>query len=425
MESVHLMNSVLNRSNSLKFVSSIFLLLMALILSGCGKSPEPRKRQGTLDTPAHHALRGQDLIQQKRWNAAQKQFDSALELDPEFPPALSGKSLVKAHQSNQKGRKSERVVALREESKDYLEKALSQADTPEHQIRIRIDAIRIKIQLKENDWLEESKDHYGEVLELIEDQPSQRKRLSELNFYMGEAFLSARVFSDASGHYGRVLELNQGFTREADQQHALVQKIVRAQPGSSYAREVALVTEITRADLSALLIEEFQLESLYQRGVKMDASGKKFKSPVKKFKSKETKNLEDATDIEDHPLRQDIELILQLKVRGLEANPQHLFFPNRGITRAEYALMLEDILIKVTQDKGLSTQFLGDRSPWSDVRSDAYYYNAARTLTSRGILEVRNKIRGEFGPDDPVHGADVLLSLRLMKDELKGYVRGS
>ena len=28
----------------------------------------------------------------------------------------------------------------------------------------------------------------------------------------------------------------------------------------------------------------------------------------------------EATDIEDHPLRVDIELVLQLKVRGLEAN---------------------------------------------------------------------------------------------------------
>ncbi|MCH2290711.1 MAG: hypothetical protein MK447_12395, partial [SAR324 cluster bacterium] len=70
-----------------------------MIFSGCGKSPEPRKRQGTLDTPAHHALRGQDLLKQKRWNAAEKQFDSALELNPEFAPALSGKALVKAHQS--------------------------------------------------------------------------------------------------------------------------------------------------------------------------------------------------------------------------------------------------------------------------------------------------------------------------------------
>ena len=425
MSSIHSM--ILNYRKSSRSVNATLILLMLnfLIFSGCGKSPEPRKRQGTLDTPAHHALRGQDLLQQKRWNAAEKQFDSALELDPEFAPALSGKSLVKAHQSNQPGRKSERVEALREESKDYLEKAVNLAETPEHQMRIRIDAIRVETQLKDDDWLEQTRDHYGEALELMEDQPSLRKRLSEVNFYMGEAFLAARAFSDASGHYARVLELNQGFTREADRQHALVQKIVRAQPGSPYAREVSLVSEISRADLSALLIEEFQLESLYQRGVKKDASGKKFKSPVKKFETTQTMKLADATDIEDHPLREDIELVLQLKVRGLEANPQHLFFPNRRITRAEYAMMLEDILIKVTQDKGLSTRFLGDRSPWSDVRSDAYYYNAARTLTSRGILEVRNSIRGEFGPDDPVHGADVLLSLRLLKDELKSYVRGS
>ena len=83
------------------------------------------------------------------------------------------------------------------------------------------------------------------------------------------------------------------------------------------------------------------------------------------------------------------------------------------------------ILIKVTQDQRLSTRFLGEKTPWIDVRNDAYYYNAARTVTSRGILEVRNSIRGEFGPEDPVHGADVLLSLRLLRDELKSYVRNS
>ena len=108
-------------SNSYLF----FTLLAFLIFSGCGKSPEPRKRQGTLDTPAHHALRGQDLLKQKRWNAAEKQFDSALELNPEFAPALSGKALVKAHQSSQPGRKAERVETLREESQDLLKESLN------------------------------------------------------------------------------------------------------------------------------------------------------------------------------------------------------------------------------------------------------------------------------------------------------------
>ena len=168
--------------------SYLFLTLLAfLIFSGCGKSPEPRKRQGTLDTPAHHALRGQDLLKQKRWNAAEKQFDSALELNPEFAPALSGKALVKAHQSSQPGRKAERVEALREESRDLLKESLNHAESPEHQIRVRIDAVQVETQLKEDDWLEQAGDHYGEALELVEDQPALRKRLPELNFYMGEA----------------------------------------------------------------------------------------------------------------------------------------------------------------------------------------------------------------------------------------------
>ena len=85
--------------------------------------------------------------------------------------------------------------------------------------------------------------------------------------------------------------------------------------------------------------------------------------------------------------------------------------------------MLEDVLIQVTQDSAQSTRFVGDTSPFVDVRPDAYYYNAARTLVSRNIMQLQDKVRGEFGPDRAVAGADVLLSLRLLKDELQRFVR--
>ena len=420
--SVNLAIPVFNKSARKSLIS--VLALIFLMTGACSKS-SPRKRQGTMDTPAHHVLRGQDLITQDHWDAAGKQFDSALELNSRYAPALSGKAIVKAHVSVESGRTAERVETLREEALDLLKESLDKAANPKENLRVRIDAIRTFSLLRSADWLESCEEHYAEVLELIEEQPELRKKLGELNFFMGEAYLTERSFLKASGHYSRVLELNRSHTLDADRQQALVQKIVRAQPGSPYAKEVAMVKEITRADLAALLIEEFRLDQLYARGVFADASGTKFKSPTKGFKSVVKQSLAEATDINGHPLKEDIELVLKLNVRGLEANPQHLFFPNRRVTRAEYALMLEDILIKVTQDQRLSTKFLGEKTPWIDVRNDAYYYNAARTLTSRGILEVRNSIRGEFGPEDPVHGADVLLSLRLLRDELKSYVRSS
>ncbi|MEL0329634.1 MAG: S-layer homology domain-containing protein, partial [Deltaproteobacteria bacterium] len=192
-----------------------------------------------------------------------------------------------------------------------------------------------------------------------------------------------------------------------------------------HGRELAMIEQITRADMAALLMQELRLADLYSRNATEQREELNYESPTKDFLPPGESKLERplASDISEHPLREDIETVLKLQVRGLESNPQFLFFPNKEITRAEYALMLEDVLIQVTQDSAQSTRFVGDTSPFVDVRPDAYYYNAARTLVSRNIMQLQDKVRGEFGPDRAVAGADALLSLRLLKDELQRYVR--
>lgn len=58
-----------------------------------------------------------------------------------------------------------------------------------------------------------------------------------------------------------------------------------------------------------------------------------------------------ANDIFDHPNKSYIDEILKTGVRGLENDPNGNFKPNEIISRGEYALMLEDILIKITGEK--------------------------------------------------------------------------
>ena len=87
--------------------------------------------------------------------------------------------------------------------------------------------------------------------------------------------------------------------------------------------------------------------------------------------------------------------------------------------------MVEDILVKVTGETKLQTRFFGQASPFPDVRSDVWYYNAVRTVISRNLMNAKNEIRGEFGPTDPVTGANALLVIRKMKNELKSYLRQS
>jgi len=90
-----------------------------------------------------------------------------------------------------------------------------------------------------------------------------------------------------------------------------------------------------------------------------------------------------------------------------------------GQTQAEFALMMEDILIKATGDEALATRFIDSQSPFPDIRSDMSYFNAVMVCTSRNIMTARDVATGEFAPQGTVPGADALLAIRQMKTLLK------
>ncbi len=86
-------------------------------------------------------------------------------------------------------------------------------------------------------------------------------------------------------------------------------------------------------------------------------------------------------------------------------------------------MMVEDILVKVTGETDLRTKFIGQPSPFPDVRNDVPWFNAVQTVSSRNLMEPQDRINGMFAPGEPITGADALLVIRLVKDELRSYVR--
>jgi hypothetical protein len=201
----------------------------------------------------------------------------------------------------------------------------------------------------------------------------------------------------------------------------VIQKIQRAAPGTVIGKQIALIDKIDRADISALFVQEMDLEKLFtKRGPKTyDTS---FKAPSEASATKMTTEtvikMEPATDIKGHWLKPSIDTVLALQVRGLEAGPNHTFDPDKLITKAEFALMLEDILVKVSGDEKLATKYIGSPSLFPDVRSDHYAFNSIMVVTSRGFIEA-DKATGEFKPGDAVSGADALLAIREFKNQLK------
>jgi hypothetical protein len=127
----------------------------------------------------------------------------------------------------------------------------------------------------------------------------------------------------------------------------------------------------------------------------------------------------EAKDVADHPLRTYIEGIIRIGIRGLDVYPDGTFRPAEQVDRASYAMMIEDILIKVAGDPALATRFIGAPSPFPDLRRDHPYFNSAMVVTSRGIMEVMDSETGSFAPLGPLSGADALLVIRNMRRELR------
>lgn len=375
----------------------ILLAALAVIAIGCGTKTAPTT--SIMDSPEYHYNNGLKYLDNSQIDEALRSFDRAVALAPKSPLGYIGKGLAF-------GKKGDFKAAF-----DNMEKA---EDLEEKGIESKIGMIRLLSMQRGEDWV---KDAEKEFKTANDKEPNSAR----LHYYMGIAYKMTFDFDKAAGLFRTVLDLNKEFTSEANTEWALIQKIQRAAPGSVIGKKIALIDKIDRADVSALFDQEMNLEKLFtKRGTKTYDTT--FKAPTEAtataMTTEKVVKMEAATDIADHWLKPSIDTMIKLQVRGLEPGPNHTFEPDKLITKAEFALMLEDILIKVSGDEKLATKYIGATSLFPDVRSDHYAFNAAMTAASRGFLEA-DKATGEFNPGAPVSGADALLTIRAFKDQLK------
>ncbi|MBI4775891.1 MAG: hypothetical protein HY788_17245, partial [Deltaproteobacteria bacterium] len=346
-----------------------------------------------------HVLTGLRLLEQERFDDAQREFNLAIELDPKFSMAYSGLGIVHAMKGDFKT-----AYAQMEKAEDYMKENQEKLD-------YHVGMIRILSAERGEDWVDKVESQFKKATKVDENY-------APAYYFTGLAYRKAYEFGKAADMFTKVIELNGPYVTEANDEWKLVQKIQRAAPGTIIGKKIALIDKMTRADVAALFIQELKLAELYKsRGRKdFDTS---YKSPEKKFVTETIVKMDEATDIQDHPLKTDIDEVMKIGVRGLEAYPDHTWHPNELINRAEYAIMIEDILIKLTGDDSLATEFVGSKSPFPDLRSDLPYFNAVMVVTSRGVMEAESLATGEFNPLGSIDGADALLVIRKLKNVLK------
>ena len=386
------------------------MALLAAMLLTFSCTPKAVKPVAEMDTPEHHFFTGMRLLDQAQYPAAQAEFERAIQLAPKFSRAYAGSALVQAYQNDFPS-------AFKQ-----LDKAWDYAKTNEEKVFVHVGTIRVQTMSKavcmkvgvdcqaDKYWLDEAKAAFEKAIEID-------PKSSAAYFYMGLAYKTGLEFVKAGEMFAKVMDLRGDLMNEADVQWKIVQDIQRAMPGTITGKKIALVEKITRADAAALFMEELKIDVLYKkRTLKTFDTG--FKDP-EKAAAAGNKATATAKDIAANPLKADIEGILRLGVRGLENYPDGSFGPADLVNRGAYAMMIEDILIKVTGDNSLATKFIGTTSTVPDLRSDLPYFNAVMVVTSRGIMQAKSLQTGEFGPMDSVSGVEALLIIKKFKEELK------
>lgn len=402
-----------------KFLIVLLAGFLAIpFLSGCER-PQVVKCMLPEDNPQHHYVRGMEAIEEGRLDVAKEKFERALYCDENFYPANGGLAIISAYRVVQQKDPGYSAVD-RKRAIDYVENRGAKAVSDEDKFDHLLSVIRVDTIMDGRDWLDKAESAYRMAKELKVDERKlyYYQGTEALDYFMGLAYVEAMEFQKARDKFASVLNAKREgkWNEKADKAWKKMDKIVQAMAGitvGDVGKKIAIKDSITRADLTALLVDELKIDKLFAGRIPVQ-------SQLDRMKPEFT-----PADMMNSPFKDEIQTIMKWKVRGLEpkydeTTKAYLFKPTEVVKRGEMAFILEDVLIKLTGDEKIATAYFGqDKSPFPDVRPTSPIYNAVMNMTSRGIMV--GELSGEFRPDDPVTGADALLALRMLKQRMNIY----
>jgi len=372
-----------------KLISLVSLIVViAWLSSGCG-GKNTLIKQGLMDTPQAHYSQGKSLLKEGKVDEARKEFNRAIHLDPKFAPGYEGMELVYMLKGDIKS------------AHKYVDKSLGLDNkwVPAYVAKGRILVAEGK---------------YKDGINWFNKALKMDKTNEDAYIYKGEAYIKLNDYDNAENTYKEGLNALPNSTI-INEKWKNLQDIRRASAGlpPEYI-VIARVPAITRADLAALFVVELNIDKIMKkRGA---PEYKKFYAPRANIMGKKevSSSPQLPQDVQNHWAKHYIEKVINYGI--METYPDGTFKPNEKLTRANFALFVQNFLIKVTGDEGLGTRFIGSASPFPDVPNSHYAFNSIMVVTTRGIMKA--KLDGKFGLTDPVPGKDALLILKKVKANL-------
>lgn len=362
---------------------SAALLMAGLVLSGCAT---PLQSQGVGDTAAHHYTLGMKLLETSDLAQAQQEFERARGLSPDYAPAWEGLGLV----------------ALARKDFAAAESSFKTAKSKDRRyVPAYLGLARVYSAQGEHDRAR------SEAAAAVEIEP----RNAQTHLGLGRVRLAAFDFQEAEASFKRALDLAPTLG-EARREWDRSVRIRQAAPGTMVGKRIAIANPITRAELATLLASEFGIETNLRRKRPelFDAS---FRPPAGLNAPPAVTAARTPADVTGHWAKNAVDLVTRINL--MEPYPDRTFRPDEPVTRAALATILEQVLVVAANDPGLKTRYLGQVSPFPDVRGDHFAFNAIVLVTTRGLME-GDRATGAFGMTRPVSGAEAVLAMRKLAE---------
>jgi hypothetical protein len=198
----------------------------------------------------------------------------------------------------------------------------------------------------------------------------------------------------------------------ARERAALVERIQKIVPVTESCGYIVFDDAIDRTDLAMLLEDELCLRKRLNV-LRPDIFSKYYNSDM----SAVAGGPHIPSDINNHRGRGQITAVIPLGLSGVDIFPNGFFYPDRVLTRAQFAMNIQDVLILLLGDPDIATRHVGAISRFTDVRTDFYAFNAVTLCVEEGIM-VMNEDSGSFKPTATVSGIEAFETIRRLARKL-------
>ncbi len=387
------------------------LVAVAFTLPGCG-GPHSKCLLPVEKTGESYLL-GMTYLEEKKPELAAGSFKEILACNRKFSPAYSGLAVsyaqIAAAGLNPEG---QTVIA----SLHALELARKYSSGNEDSFRRNVAAMRVFTTYKSVGWLERVESEYKRAMKTRVDRARLPYYLSSDSaaFFMGKAYFDAGRIESALDEYKALSKADRigkwGVLAERDYKRSTrILSHIERSVASPEVVVLAFHRALTRADLAAILIEELRVDELLDtREVSMETERSISPVPSDVFKSR---------------FRSNILKVVALHIKGLEpsfsgTSSTYLYRPAKVVTRKDFAVIMDDLLKRLSVHGPAPGEGLSEEKPFSDVPQGVPWYTAVMDVTRANIM--RPATDRLFKPYDGLDGPDAYTAVISVK-EMLGY----